>query len=836
MAGRIPVSPPILVVPSHDNNSHSIQEQEHHYLTDEAANTGALLLRNLLYQQQERQQGGVAASAAVGAAAALNSSHNTTASHGRGGGRLLNATIAASGGDVLLPVHGGGGGAGSLPAFSTAGGARAPPPPQTARTPSLGAAGTAPDDASAIIRALSGFVVPPGTSGGWVATTSAPVQRPASVGGGAVPNGAGHSPNPRSTVTPFSSTATAAVRSDIGAVSASANAAASLSSAAAAVDPKNDLSQLPFLRERVRQHVQRVIQCLPYEQTRAYRQAMARDAALVQSETDPLHFVRYCGYDVLAGAQRLCLYWTERLQLFGSERAFLPLILTGTGALTPEDLLSLRGGFPSLLPCNAQTGQSVIFFDRRTIIPNITRDHLLRGLFYIFKVLAENDASQVQGAILLGATATPRSKGAHDVDWQYTRRAITYICTIFPVQVSIHLMSLPQKKSPVLAAKLVDAFVSVLQQYFRFAGGWSSFNNNKEQYSQTNHHHHNDKNNDDKNFDKSHAASAAASNSTRGAQMFQVHVQTPDGPPIKILEELLELGLTKQGVPHTYGGEWTLRNFHDWCQERMEWEQETYQERLSLAAAVLDKTSSTAPTKTTISGAGATDVGGAGAPPSTISWSPIPKHGMKNPPPAASPGAAATTTPSPTKPGASTSSPSSSFLAGGGGASGGGFWVAGGHSNVVNSGLVGGFGAGGSDSFGMFQPRTSVAALDPHVLGMAAATVDATTSAAAPPLSLLSDEERAAKRRMEDLIRSRRKRERHRIEFEELKQDSARLVEENKRLVTERDRLTRLWTEAEQCVAQLSCGGDAASVAEQHPEGGTTGEGRGEGPNGGFFL
>ena len=91
-----------------------------------------------------------------------------------------------------------------------------------------------------------------------------------------------------------------------------------------------DISFLPELRERVRHHVDSVIRCLPEHETRAYTEAMALDAELVKTETDPIQFVRFCDYDLLARARRLCMYWTERKALFGAERAFLPLTLTGT--------------------------------------------------------------------------------------------------------------------------------------------------------------------------------------------------------------------------------------------------------------------------------------------------------------------------------------------------------------------------------------------------------------------------------------------------------------------------------------------------------------------------
>ena len=108
---------------------------------------------------------------------------------------------------------------------------------------------------------------------------------------------------------------------------------------------------------------------------------MALDAELVKTETDPIQFVRFCDYDLLAGARRLCMYWTERKALFGAERAFLPLTLTGTGALTPDDLLSLRAGCPAFLP-NTTTGMQCVLLDPRKRILSVSIHSLLRGTFY----------------------------------------------------------------------------------------------------------------------------------------------------------------------------------------------------------------------------------------------------------------------------------------------------------------------------------------------------------------------------------------------------------------------------------------------------------------------
>jgi hypothetical protein len=74
------------------------------------------------------------------------------------------------------------------------------------------------------------------------------------------------------------------------------------------------------------------IRLIPMEQKQAYLEAMEKAPHLVVTETDPTQFVRVCEYNIRAAAQRLCVYWKERKEIFGDERAFLPLTITGNGA------------------------------------------------------------------------------------------------------------------------------------------------------------------------------------------------------------------------------------------------------------------------------------------------------------------------------------------------------------------------------------------------------------------------------------------------------------------------------------------------------------------------
>ena len=69
-----------------------------------------------------------------------------------------------------------------------------------------------------------------------------------------------------------------------------------------------------------------------------YMEGLSRSPDLVASESDPLQFVRFCNYNVWVAGERLVRYWKARKEAFGDERAFLPLILTGRGALTAVEI------------------------------------------------------------------------------------------------------------------------------------------------------------------------------------------------------------------------------------------------------------------------------------------------------------------------------------------------------------------------------------------------------------------------------------------------------------------------------------------------------------------
>jgi hypothetical protein len=68
---------------------------------------------------------------------------------------------------------------------------------------------------------------------------------------------------------------------------------------------------------------------LPDEVKASYLQAMECAPEVVEHESPPIAFLRCENYDPWAAAHRLVRYWTLRKQIFGADRAFLPMTLDG---------------------------------------------------------------------------------------------------------------------------------------------------------------------------------------------------------------------------------------------------------------------------------------------------------------------------------------------------------------------------------------------------------------------------------------------------------------------------------------------------------------------------
>lgn len=139
------------------------------------------------------------------------------------------------------------------------------------------------------------------------------------------------------------------------------------------------------------------IEMLPMQQKKEYMEALKQAPNLVQTESDPIMFLR-CenfNYEVRvfiyayvvhpastkispthtmkhmiyfrsqAAAARLVYYWKIRRKFFGEHRAYLPMTLSGALA---EDRSLFETGFLAIHPKDAR-GRNVLFIDRIRAVP-----------------------------------------------------------------------------------------------------------------------------------------------------------------------------------------------------------------------------------------------------------------------------------------------------------------------------------------------------------------------------------------------------------------------------------------------------------------------------------
>ena len=139
---------------------------------------------------------------------------------------------------------------------------------------------------------------------------------------------------------------------------------------------------------------------IPDAESLAYREAMATAPSVVERESDPILFLTFARGDFIAAARRICCYWHVRKLNFG-QRAFLPLNITGIGALSAKDIRSLRNGYAAVLPCHS-SGRSVFVLNKSKCCEGLSSQHLeSRALFYQLQQVCENHLSHTDGIYVL---------------------------------------------------------------------------------------------------------------------------------------------------------------------------------------------------------------------------------------------------------------------------------------------------------------------------------------------------------------------------------------------------------------------------------------------------
>jgi hypothetical protein len=236
------------------------------------------------------------------------------------------------------------------------------------------------------------------------------------------------------------------------------------------VDNKEDQDgpEGPLRRRRGLDEIKQALQCIPSQKRKGYIEAIERVPDLVATESNPTPFLRCEKFNATAAAHRLTKYWGARCEIFG-DRAFLPMVQTGTGALSRDDMVVLKTGSVVVLP-NHESGRVVMYLDRSKLLDQSKRssDSRLRCIFYILSVVSEIVKAQTDGFIMLGVVATPRC--SDPIDLEVARKITAVLKEVMPARMGTnHLLVCPSKaKEGNLLHLLIANTVSVVQENFVF--------------------------------------------------------------------------------------------------------------------------------------------------------------------------------------------------------------------------------------------------------------------------------------------------------------------------------------------------------------------------------
>ena len=141
---------------------------------------------------------------------------------------------------------------------------------------------------------------------------------------------------------------------------------------------------------------QRILNSVPEDKKQAYLKAHDRCHDLVEKESHPLLFLRHANFDVPAAVEIFLGFWELRLRLLGEERAFLPLNLTGKGALDEDTCRLIESGAVVILPKDKQ-GRAEVLFDTRYNSEGDTdtvNNMWLKALFFVRVLLAQRATTE----------------------------------------------------------------------------------------------------------------------------------------------------------------------------------------------------------------------------------------------------------------------------------------------------------------------------------------------------------------------------------------------------------------------------------------------------------
>jgi hypothetical protein len=153
-----------------------------------------------------------------------------------------------------------------------------------------------------------------------------------------------------------------------------------------------------------------------------------------------------CLYNIQLAAARYAKYWDKRVEVFGPEKAFMPLTLSKA---LKDDAVALSTGFYSLTGTKDASGRSIIFIDpSKQDKSKYPRESMCRAMWYILHAALEDEVTQQRGVINV---AYPHHAKLSQLDRPLTKMNMESMKGCIPVRQSgVHICYPPSFVSLIL--------------------------------------------------------------------------------------------------------------------------------------------------------------------------------------------------------------------------------------------------------------------------------------------------------------------------------------------------------------------------------------------------
>jgi hypothetical protein len=128
--------------------------------------------------------------------------------------------------------------------------------------------------------------------------------------------------------------------------------------------------------------LQEALEATDDDDKQAFLRAQQECPEYVNSDMFLLPFLRCESFNATLAAQRIVLYWEEKLNLLWEGHAFGPITLD---SLQESDLRVIRSGGVSLMPKKDEAGRAIIHFDRGLVFVRLNGRDAVVSLFVIHR-------------------------------------------------------------------------------------------------------------------------------------------------------------------------------------------------------------------------------------------------------------------------------------------------------------------------------------------------------------------------------------------------------------------------------------------------------------------